>query len=196
MAMEGHARQPRRTRSGNSTTMTGTHAALQRIKCASAIGLAVLGGMLMSDRALANDESATGMPLFLPTGKHPYQLFRSLEIQGRTHREASRSVAGVITVARNHDKGGFTASIITTALTAGRAYSLLWMVFEQPAECADPYVCTRADLAPQNPRAGGKLVWAGEVTADEEGALRLIVELGERHATTAYAMARPVLREH
>ncbi len=121
--------------------------------------------------------------------------------------DSNNPVAGVVVATR--DPNSITASISTSELMAGGAYSIWWVIFNRPQFCSDP--CGLDDLLPINPsadpRVDASLLWGSGFVADADGAANVTVRLRRNHPPgevrfgpglkrVAHAEAHVVLRSH
>lgn len=70
-----------------------------------------------------------------------------------------------------------TATLSSAALTPGDAYSIWWVVFNRPWNCATPWQCGSSDVGV--PSVGGSVFWAGGLIADGDGYGNTQIELVE-----------------
>ena len=70
------------------------------------------------------------------------------------------------TSALNRRADGIDLVLNTTGLTPGDAYTVWWLIFNNPADCAD-IPCSSADLS--NPRTMGMVAYATGGIANEQG---------------------------
>jgi hypothetical protein len=91
-----------------------------------------------------------------------------------SHREVRRMmtdevVSGAWAILTTHDAGAAT-TLHTTGLEAGSAYTLWWVIFNQPDKCVARHAglrCGPADLF--NPDVDGSMLWAAGAVAGEAG---------------------------
>ncbi len=73
------------------------------------------------------------------------------------------------------DKRGVTATIWTTGLEGGGAYTVWWVIFNDPAACAGP--CDGGDLG--IPKVKGSVIWATGQLVGSDGFGNLTARLRE-----------------
>ena len=78
-------------------------------------------------------------------------------------------VAGAVVLIRDFRNRVVSATISTSALQPGHAYSLLWAVFNNPWFCSDPCNVNDLEVLGGDPRADVSVFWAGGLLADENG---------------------------
>lgn len=76
-------------------------------------------------------------------------------------------VNGATILIRDFEAEIVTATLTTSALEPHHAYSIWWVVFNYPKNCAVPWECGSGDLA--NPAVGGSVFWGGGLLADGDG---------------------------
>lgn len=78
--------------------------------------------------------------------------------------------------------GGISINIVTTDLRNAHAYTVWWIVFNHPEECADyPGPCGPADLS--NSDVNATVQWGTGDVAGESGAVSFIAHLNEGETT-------------
>ena len=78
-------------------------------------------------------------------------------------------VAGGVVLIRDFRNRVVTATLSTSALTPGHAYSLLWAVFNNPWFCSYPCNVNDLEALGGDPRTDVSVFWAGGLLADENG---------------------------
>ena len=121
-------------------------------------------------------------------------------------------VARAVVLIRDFRNRVVTATISTSALQPGHAYSLLWAVFNNPWYCSDPCDVNDLEVMGGDPRADASVFWAGGLLADENGYGSATIKLvpgrtgrelfamsndsGLRLSRLAWAHIRVGLRDH
>jgi hypothetical protein len=60
--------------------------------------------------------------------------------------ECGRPAGGQVTLVRNGALGMISARINATHLNPGHAYTYWWVIFNDPSQCLEPFVCGEADI--------------------------------------------------
>ena len=115
---------------------------------------------------------------FAPTAgaDHPSDKFRgaleSVEVSDLhvfPGEPPTTKVAGAVVLVRDFRNRVVDATISTSALQPGHAYSLLWAVFNNPWFCSDPCNVNDLEVMGGDPRIDVSVFWAGGLLADENG---------------------------
>jgi len=98
-------------------------------------------------------------------------------------------VNGATILIRDFPAGIITATVTSSALEAHSAYSIWWVVFNRPGNCAIPFECASSDLG--NPAVRGSVFWGGGLLADGDGYGNTQIEL--RRGRTSRELFGPML---
>lgn len=98
-------------------------------------------------------------------------------------------VAGATILIRDFAARIVTATVTSSALVPHHAYSIWWVVFNNPQNCATPYECAGSDLG--DPLVRGSVFWGGGLLADGDGYGNTQIEL--RRGRTDRELFGPML---
>ena len=82
---------------------------------------------------------------------------------------------GATMLTREYRAGRITAHIMSAALEPSHAYSIWWVIFNNPQFCATPYECGSGDLG--NDRVKPSVFWGGGLLADSDGYGSIDIEI-------------------
>lgn len=89
---------------------------------------------------------------------------------------AASAADGAIVLTRDLRNRSLTFGLSATNLPIDEAFSIWWVVFNRPQNCAMPFECAGSDLA--NPDVRGSAFWAGGFVTDDSGTVNTTMSVG------------------
>ncbi len=129
-------------------------------------GVVALAALLVSAPAMAGNGG----------GKY---VRESVQISDHVIFGTSMAVNGATTLIRDYRNRVVTADVTTGALEPDFAYSMWWVVFNNPEYCATPWACTGGDLEINGGdlRVKASVFYAGGMLADGTGSTNTQIKL-------------------
>lgn len=115
--------------------------------------------------------AVVGLALVVPMTAYAANVKESIQIADHYMFQPAPAEAtiapGATILIRDLKNRVITATLTSAALEAHTAYSIWWVVFNRPQNCATPWKCGSGDLS--NSAVGPSVFWAGGFLSDADG---------------------------